>query len=180
MTGAGEKERGLYKILVVGLGNPDRGDDGIGAAVIQSLTGRLPPDVALLMKRGDILSLIEEWSGINALICVDASAPMGTPGRIHRIDAAAGISPSDVSFTSSHAFGLAEVIALGQTLQLLPEVAIVYAIEGATFDNGAPMTPIVAAAARDVANRIVVEVERLRQNPISIVSGDPNIKGSRK
>jgi hydrogenase maturation protease len=46
------------KVLVVGLGNPDRGDDGVGAIVTQCLVGRLPADVAILARSGDMLSLI--------------------------------------------------------------------------------------------------------------------------
>lgn len=152
------------KILVAAIGNPDRGDDGVGMLVADSLTGRLPPDVALVTRRGDIFGLIEDWAGFDALICADAAAPAGAPGRIHRIDAATGTLPVDLSFQSSHAFGLAEAIALGRVLQSLPETVIVYAVEGAGFDSGAPVTPAVAAAAAAAATCILKEIARLRRH----------------
>ena len=34
--------------LVIGVGNPDRGDDGVGDEVVRLLAGRTPPDVGLL------------------------------------------------------------------------------------------------------------------------------------
>ncbi|NVN87215.1 MAG: hydrogenase maturation protease [Rhodopseudomonas sp.] len=162
MSGAADRNAMLPKVLVVAVGNPDRADDGVGALAATGLAGRLPPDVSLVARRGDILSLIEEWAGFDAVIFIDAAASMGMPGRIHRIDAGAGELPNEVSFASSHAFGLAEAIALAAALRSLPDTVIVYAIEGASFDGGAAMTPEVTAAAAEVADRVVAEVGRLR------------------
>lgn len=149
------------KVLVVAIGNPDRADDGVGALVATRLAGRLPSDVALAGLTGDILSVIEDWACVDAVICIDAAAPMGVPGRIHRIDGGTGELPHGVSFASSHAFGLAEAIALAAELRLLPGTVIVYAIEGCSFENGAAMTPEVTAAAAEAADRVVAEVGRL-------------------
>jgi len=149
------------KILIAAIGNPDRGDDGVGILVASRLADRLPPDVTLIMRSGNLLSLIEEWAGFHAVICVDAAAAIGVPGRIHRIDAADGTLAVDLSFQSSHAFGLAETIALGRALHALPEIVIVYAIEGFCFDAAAPMTPVVEAAAGDAAGAIIAETNRL-------------------
>jgi hydrogenase maturation protease len=158
------------KVLVIGLGNPARGDDAVGAIVTQDLCGRLPVDVAVVARRGNMLSLIEDWAGFDALVCVDAAAPLGGAGRIHRIDMGAGALPKDISLPSSHALGLAEAIELARTLQLAPREIIVYAVEGGSFDHGAPLTPAVAAAARIVADRVVAEVGRLRYDSIEYVS----------
>jgi hydrogenase maturation protease len=158
------------RVLVVGLGNPDRGDDSIGVAVARRLQGRLPTDVAIVVRSGDMLSLIEDWASFDALVCVDAAAPMGAPGRIYRIDLATGELPQNVSPTSSHGLGLAEAIALARALKCAPQDIIVYAIEGRCFNGGAPVTPQVTAAAGDVADRIVAEVSRLQQSSIEIAS----------
>jgi hydrogenase maturation protease len=149
------------KILVVAVGNPDRADDGVGALVGARLAGLLPPGVALVVRTSDILGLIEDWAGCHALVCVDAAAPRGTPGRVHRIDLATTELPPGESFGSSHAFGLTEAIAIARELHVLPETVVIYAVEGKSFDGGASMTPAVAAAADDVAKRIVNEVGRL-------------------
>jgi hydrogenase maturation protease len=158
------------KILVVAIGNPDRGDDGVGALVATELAGRLPPEVALVARRGDILALVEDWRGFDAVVCVDAAAPIEAPGRIHRIDAGADELPRGASLASSHGFGLAEALALADALQSRPETVIVYAIEGGCFAGGAAMTPEVAAAASEVANRVVAEVGWLRRHPGKVMS----------
>ena len=161
MTEATEQER---KVLVVCLGNPDRGDDALGVAVANALVGRLPADTKLLCRSGDMMSLIVDWAGFDALVCVDAAASMGVPGRIHRINLATDELPTEISLTSSHAFGLADTVRLARTLELAPQDIVVYAVEGGSFTVGAPMTPAVMAAIAKVADCIVAEVDRLRQD----------------
>jgi hydrogenase maturation protease len=160
---AADREALPGKVLVLCLGNPDRGDDGVGALVARNLRGRLPADVQVLARSGDMLSLIEDCAGFDALVCVDAAAPVTAPGRIHRFDLARDSLPRDLSFTSSHAFGLAEAIELARALQRAPQTIIVYAVEGGCFDGGTAMTPAVATAAAVVADRVVAEIVRLRQ-----------------
>jgi len=162
VTGAAVRPVAPRKLLVVGIGNPDRGDDAVGALVVQALCGRLPADVRVIECRGDMLGLIEDWPGCDGLVCIDAAAPLGRPGRIHRIDLNAGPLPRELSRMSSHEVGLAEAIRLARTLRLAPRRIIVYAVEGGSFDSGAPPTPPVVAAVRVVAERIVTEIQRLR------------------
>ncbi len=166
MSGPVDQQSARRKILVLGLGNPDRGDDAIGAIVTQELAGRLPADVALLVRNGDMLSLIEDWAGFDALVCVDAAAPMGGPGRIHRIDLTTDELPRNISFTSCHAFGLLDAIGLARALRRAPQDIIVYAVEGCCFDGGAPVMVAMAAAASEVARQVIAEVGRLRQSAV--------------
>ena len=163
MSGTVDQGIAARKVMVIGIGNRDRGDDGIGAIVAEKLMGRLPADVRILARSGDMLSLIDDWAGSDALVCVDATAPMGTPGQIHRIDLADGELPQVLSFPSSHAIGIGEAIGLARMLQLAPRDIVIYAIEGCCFDGGASMTPVVVAAASEAADQVVAEVDRLRR-----------------
>ena len=148
-------------LLVVGLGNPDRGDDGVGALVVERLKGRLPAGVKLHMQPADMLGLIDLWAGFDAAVCVDASAPQGEPGRIRRLDLATDELPPEVAAVSSHTFGFADTVALARALYLLPRRMIVFAIEGLSFDAGAPMTPAVVSAVRRAADLVGKEAETL-------------------
>jgi hydrogenase maturation protease len=156
-----QSDRAPRKVMVIGLGNPDRGDDGVGARVADMLRGRLPEGVAIVARHGDMLALIDDWKACDALVCIDASAPMGAPGRTRRIDLAARELPPDLARASSHSFGVADTIALARSLQLAPREIVLYAVEGLSFDTLSPFSPTVAAAADDVADRVVAEVERL-------------------
>jgi hydrogenase maturation protease len=151
---------GPARRLVIGLGNPDRGDDGVGALVVAALAGRLPEGVEATTRAGDMLALVEDWTGAQAVICIDAAATVGAPGRIHRIDGHDGALLPEPGLASSHAFGLAEAIALSRALGTAPPVLIVYAVEGSGFDTGAPVSAAVAAAVDEVAAQVLAEVER--------------------
>ncbi|MCA9797847.1 MAG: hydrogenase maturation protease, partial [Candidatus Eremiobacteraeota bacterium] len=70
------------RVMVFGLGNPDRGDDGIGPLVADALRGKLPPGVEVHTRTGNLLTLVEDWEDADAVVCIDAAAPMGAPGRI--------------------------------------------------------------------------------------------------
>ncbi|MGO9866291.1 MAG: hydrogenase maturation protease [Rhodomicrobium sp.] len=159
MRGAGKGR----KVLVACLGNPDRGDDRLGPAVAHLLEGKLSANATIIVRSGDMLLLIEDFSGFDVVLCVDAAAPMGAPGRIHRLTA--DELPREFLLTSTHGFGLADAIELARTLDRAPAEIAVYAIEGCCFDAGAPMTPAVAAAAEETARRIAGEVGRLAAEP---------------
>lgn len=170
MSGPTDRHPTRCKILVVGIGNPDRGDDAVGAIVAQKLAGRLPPDVAQLVRSSDLLSLMEDWAGFDALVCIDAAAPMGAPGRIRRIDLATDELPPKTPVTSCHAFSLVDAIRLGRILRRAPQNIIVYAVEGSRFDAGTPMTDEVAAAASEAARRVTAEVQQLLRRRMEVVS----------
>ena len=57
---------GVTGLLVIGIGNPDCGDDAIGPLVARLLVGHVPPEVAIVERAGDMLGLIDDWSGRDA------------------------------------------------------------------------------------------------------------------
>ncbi len=149
------------KVLVACIGNPDRGDDGIGPLVAQKLEGHLAGGAPLIVRRGDILALAEDAAGFDALICVDAAAPVDTPGRIHSVDLTNEELPRELCTTSTHGFGLADAIELARALNRAPQTIMIYAVEGECFDTGASMSQAVAAAAEEVARLAASEASRL-------------------
>jgi hydrogenase maturation protease len=151
--------------LVIGIGNPDRGDDGIGPLVVRQLAGMVPAGVTLIERSGDAQALIDDWAGHDTVILVDAAESRKAPGTVHRVDLRAQTLPPEISLSSSHAFGVAEAVGLAGALGLLPTNIIAFAIEGASFDPGAPVSPIVAAAAGEVAIRVADELRRLDPSP---------------
>ena len=138
-------------VLIIGFGNPDCGDDAAGPLVVRLLAGRIAARV--LERHGDALALLDEWCDAEALVLIDAAAPMGNPGRIHHLDIAAADLPRDLAVGSTHAFGLPEAVALSRRLGTLPARAVVYAIEGVCFDPGAPVSPAVAEAVAVLARQ---------------------------
>ena len=152
---------GLRTVLVAAIGNPDRGDDGVGPAVAVRLRGQVPGGVYLLERVSDVLMLLDEWEDFSDVIVVDAAGPNGRPGRINRFDVTAQPLPADFVCSSTHAFGVAEAVELGRSLGRFPRRLIAYLVEGEQFDLGAPLSPAVAAAVDIVAQRILAEIARV-------------------
>ncbi|MBL6749578.1 MAG: hydrogenase maturation protease [Nevskia sp.] len=149
------------RVLVACVGNPDRGDDGVGAAVAAGLAGRLPPGADLVSCSGDLLALVDGCAGYDALVCVDAAAPAGSPGAVQRLDLASGALPPEAACTSSHGLGLAAAIGLARALQAAPRDIVVFAVEGRRFDGGAALSAAVAAAVAGVTELVAAEAVRL-------------------
>jgi hydrogenase maturation protease len=148
-------------VLVVGVGNRDRGDDGVGPAVAQRLGGRVLPAVSILERSGDALALIEDWDGIPSVIVIDAVAPITEPGRLHRLDLTDNPLPIGFALHSSHALGVAETVELARSLGRLPQCLIAYLVEGECFEAGAPLSQAVAEAVEDVAESVVSELSAI-------------------
>jgi len=147
--------------LLIGVGNPFRGDDGVGSVVIRRLRGQNLPGFTILEETGDGAELLEAWQGASAVILVDAVQSGVAPGTIHRLDAAAEKLPQWFSHCSTHAFGVAEAIELARTLGELPASLIVYGIEGLDFSAGTSLSPEVAASVPGVVSSILAEIRGL-------------------
>jgi hydrogenase maturation protease len=144
--------------LVVGLGNPDRGDDGAGRVVARRLLGRLPADVAVIEHDGEATGLLAQIEGADAVYLVDACASGLPAGGVRRLDASAAPLPEFLSDISTHGLGLAAAVELARALGVLPRRCVVYVIEGASFAAGAGLSPAVAAAVDEAAERLAGEI----------------------
>ena len=144
--------------LVIGVGNPDRGDDAVGRAVAARLKGRLPGDIEVLEETGEMTALLECLEEADEAWLVDASASGAAPGTIRRFDVAVAPLPNAVMAMSTHGFGMAEAIEMARAMGSLPATCIVFAVEGASFEAGESLSEPVAAAAPRVAEQIMAEI----------------------
>jgi hydrogenase maturation protease len=155
------------RVVVIGIGNEFRRDDGVGPAVLSRLreqapglvqaaepgqAGRKPAGAALaatvqlMTSDGEPASLIEAWAGASLAVVVDAVlADPPSPGRLHRLvlDRQAF---ADVRQVSSHGLGLDAAIGLARALDRMPDRLIIHAVEAADVSHGVGFTPAVTAA----------------------------------
>jgi len=136
------------KRLVIGLGNPFRGDDAAGLEV----AGRVRSSPAIQNMTGSY-ELIDLWSGSDEVIIVDATHSNSPAGTIHRFDPRRRPLPAG-TFASTHAIGVAETIELARRLDRLPDQLSVYGIEAGSFARGTDISPAVAHAIELVAEEI--------------------------
>jgi hydrogenase maturation protease len=146
-------------ILLIGIGNEYRGDDSIGLNVIRALKGRELPDTMLIESSGGGAELIEMLSSVRMAILIDAVSSGGKPGAIYRFDALRQTIPAQLSFPSTHVFGVAEAIELARVLGRLPPSLIVYAIEGENFSIGVGLSLKASEAVQKVVEQVSCEVQ---------------------
>ena len=148
--------------LVIGVGNAWRGDDGVGL-VVARIVGQLAGEaVEVRENAGDAAALVSLWEGRDRVLVVDAMCSGLEPGDVARFelgdDDPAGASlVTGATFTSSHAFGVAEAVALARELDALPPGLVLVGIEGERFEAGSALSPRVAEAAERVARRIAAD-----------------------
>ena len=149
-------------MLVIGLGNELRGDDGAGIEVARRLRGlAAEAGIDVRAQQGEPAGLIDAWSGRKAVVVVDTMRSGAEPGTICRFDASCEPLPAQLRGSSStHALSLAEAIELARALEQLPPRAVVFAIEGQRFETGAALSDEVRAAIPKVAGMVLEAARR--------------------
>ncbi|MBS0517961.1 MAG: hydrogenase maturation protease [Proteobacteria bacterium] len=150
--------RRARRAIVVGIGNPDRGDDGAGRAVVQRLRGKLPAHIEAAEHDGEATSLLALLDGADAAFLIDACLSGAEPGTVRRFDVARSPLPKEDFQVSTHGLGLAEAIELARALKQLPSSCVVYAIEAASAEPGASLSPPVASAVDIVGEKVQAEI----------------------
>jgi hydrogenase maturation protease len=150
---------GRPRIVVIGVGNPFRGDDGAGPEVARRVRAATPSWVDVVEHDGEPAGLLDVWEGADLAVVVDAvrSHP-SSPGHVHRVLVEASMGVGAPSGVSSHAGGPGDAVALARALDRLPARLVLYGIEGATFSAGLGLTPSVESSVTAVVARIVSDV----------------------
>lgn len=165
------------RIVVVGVGNEFRRDDGVGWAVVARLEERaavrpLPSGTQLSVNDGDPARLIGLWEKAELAVVVDAAhAHPGHPGRVHRLE----LDKHEMwqpGGGGTHGLGLGEAVELSRALGRMPGHLVVYAVEGADTSLGTGLTDVVADAVEPLAERIEEDIVRYRATAARSRSAD--------
>ncbi len=132
--------------LVIGLGNPLMGDDGIGLIVLEQLAAQtFAPPVEFVDGGTWGLALLPDVERAGALLLLDAVHSAGDPGTVYVLDSqdiprflAAKVSP--------HQVDVRELLALAELRGALPPELRVVGIQPAAVDYGDGLSPVVAAS----------------------------------
>ena len=150
------------EILLIGVGNELRNDDGLGLCVAREFRRRSLKGITITEQHGEGTALMEAWKGCAAVLLVDAMLTGGAPGLAHRIDASHVPVPAKLFLYSSHAFGVALAIELARELHQLPPTVILYGIEGELFDAGIGLSPRVVRSVPELISMIEHDLHILR------------------
>jgi hydrogenase maturation protease len=146
-------------ILLIGIGNPDRGDDAAGLEVARRVRqATSPAEVTVRELAGDQLTLIDEWAGASEVYVVDAVCSGGVPGTVYQFNAANALTER-FHHRGTHMFSLADVMELARALGRLPGQLTGYGIEGASFAIGDGLSKEAAAAVDKVASLLLNDLK---------------------
>ncbi len=146
--------------LVLGVGNPLMGDDGVGLAALEllRLRWRFPADVELVDGGTWGMNLLPAIEAAERLLVLDAVHVDGHPGalvRLERADLPKLVSP----VFSPHQIDLKEVFALAEVRGTLPAEALALGLEPEVVEMRTELSPAVSARLDALAS---AAVEQLR------------------
>ena len=135
---------GSGRLLVAGVGNVLRGDDGFGPAVTE-LLGHLPEQVDVVETGiGGIALLQELMAGCDGLVLIDAVERGALPGTVFLItpEVGEGVHVPDVHLANPD-----RVLSMAKTMGVLPERVLIVGCQPAETDElGEGLSPAVQRA----------------------------------
>lgn len=154
-------------LVVIGCGNSNRSDDGVGVFVAQSLQQRLRA-----MPRSDVrvfdagtggMDVMFQARGAGRLIVVDASKSGSPPGAIFEVPGAELQREHAPSF-NLHDFRWDHALAAGRRIfrEQFPADVSVLLIEAQNLDLGLELSAPVRAAAEQVIARLTRVIDEYR------------------
>lgn len=149
-------------IVVIGCGNPNRGDDGAGPRVIDLLRSCDTPRHVRLFDAGtDGMAVLYRARGASHLIVVDAMKPAGSPGAVFEVpgEMMAARPRADQGL---HDFRWDHALYAGKKIygEAFPQTVSVFLIEAGSLALSLALGPEVDRATRVVADQVR---QRVRQ-----------------
>ena len=146
-------------LLVMGVGNMLRGDDGFGVEVLAEVGARaLPAEVELLDAGTSISDLMQELHGRRKVVVIDAVRGGEAPGTLYRFspeDVAAEEVPAD----SLHQVGLLETLRLAELVDCRPEQVVIIGAQPGDTGLKVGLTPEVSAVVTKAADMVLAEID---------------------
>lgn len=151
-------------VVIIGIGNPMRRDDGVGPAAVACLEhGDLAlgeGEAELIALDGEPARLLDAWRGRRRAIVIDAARSDEAAGFVHRVEVGRDPLPPWTTGSSSHSAGLAEAVALATTLDRLPQQLIVFGVESDDVSLGEGLSSAVSAALPVLIEQVAIEAVR--------------------
>ncbi len=167
------------KILVAGVGNVLRGDDGFGVAVAQALfeNNTFGSEVTVFEAGIAGIALVQElMSGYEVLIIVDTVHQGGSPGTVYLLEPEVPkieetfSNELHQSLADAHYSDPSKVLILAKALDVLPPKVYLIGCEPAGYDElGADLSPPVRRAVRIAIEKIeflIANCSNQMRNPI--------------
>jgi len=164
--GSSDSSDEVKHVLILGLGNPLLGDEGIGVQVVEELKGLELPDGVTVVEGGTAgLGLIGLMEGYQRVIIVDAADMGHPPGRVVRFTPLEAQFKTAEAPLSLHQIGLGEVLALAEALEVAPAELVIIGIQPSRIEGGVGLSPEVEGAIPQIIRIILDELDAIGISP---------------
>lgn len=154
-------------LTIIGCGNLNRCDDGVGVLIAQRLQTYLKENPVSEVQVFDCgtagIDVMFQARGSDELIVIDASRTGSEPGAIYQVPGEVLEQLPEPSY-NLHDFRWDHAIATGRKIfkDTFPTKVTVYLIEAQTLDFGWTLSPAIASAAEQVFQTITTDLQNRR------------------
>jgi hydrogenase maturation protease len=146
------------EIILIGIGNELRKDDGVGIVIVRELKKRVPNGISFYEFHDDSMDIMEQWKGYHTAYIFDATSSGVKPGTIYRFLIPKDKLHKNIFGISTHTLNISDTIELARILNCLPKQIILYGIEGEIFEQGKGLSSTVNKAAQEVIQEVQKEI----------------------
>jgi hydrogenase maturation protease len=147
-------------VTIIGLGNPLMGDDGLGVLALQRLRDEYDLPTSVEVVDGGtwgmrLLPAIEDAESLLLIDAIDLGMPPGTDIELERHE----IPRVFALKVSPHQIDVAEVLALSELRDRLPDRMVAIGLQPETIAFGAPLSRRVAERIDSLVANVVYQLE---------------------
>lgn len=145
------------RVVVIGCGNPLRGDDAVGPNLIQRLWNAGVPDGVVLVDGGTAgMDVAFKMRDAEHVVIVDAATTGAEPGTIYRVPGEELEDLPPIDGLHTHQFRWDHALAFGRWLlaEHYPRQVTVYLVEAADTTHGAALSAPVSAVLDELAELV--------------------------
>lgn len=149
-------------ILVIGIGNILKRDDGLGIQAVRYLQGKVPDGVETLEGSTYAADLLPSLEGRRAVIIIDGVEAGEEPGAVFRFAPEEVRRALPTPSLSIHDFGLYDLLEAARMLGQLPERVVIVAVQVKDLGTGMELSREVRDALPGVHGLVLEEIEKVR------------------
>ncbi len=155
------------KVVVLGVGNVILADEGVGVRVVEAFEREytLPEGVVVIDAGTSGMEMLEDLSGLDFLLVVDAIAAGRAPGELVQLRG----DEVPVFFRrnlSPHGIGLSDVLAALEFLGAEPKETVILGVQPTSLELSTELTPAIAARVPELVAQVVDELTQRGLAPV--------------
>ncbi|MEM4284705.1 MAG: hydrogenase maturation protease [Candidatus Nitrosocaldus sp.] len=164
----------MKSVIIVGVGNEYRRDDGIGIVVARHLKSIIDSNDVDVVEVSDASSIIDVMEmGYKKMIIVDAIHSSAAVGTVYRFSKEEMLNMTNIkrylllpsSSTTTHAMDVVEALKLAIELGIARDMDVVmFGVEGKDFGLGRGLSKEVERSIHRVVEEVAKEIVRVKHN----------------